>query len=63
MSSVANEPELTNYKRLVVNNGPVNISLVSCTRITNGVSMDVLDDALKNVTEEQWIEFVNAAAR
>ena len=63
MSSIRDEPELSNYKKLVVNNGPVSISLISCTRITNGVSMDVLDDALKNVTDEQWIEFVNTAAR
>ena len=63
MTSVANEPELSNYKRLVVNNGRVSISLTSCSRITNGVSMEVLDGALKDVTDEQWISFINVAAR
>ena len=63
MSSVGNEPELENYKRLIVNNGQVNISITSCSRIVNGVSMELLDDVLKSVTDEQWIEFVNTAAR
>ena len=63
MSSVRNEPELENYKRLIVNNGQVNISITSCSRIVNGVSMELLDDVLKSVTDEQWIEFVNTAAR
>ena len=58
-----NDPRLENYKRLIVNNGHVSISLLSCARITNGVSAEVLTDALKDVTNDQWVMFVNTAAR
>ena len=58
-----NEPRLENYKHLIINNGQVSISLLSCARITNGVSIDVLTDALKEVTKDQWVTFVNTAAR
>ena len=58
-----NEPRLENFKRLTINNGQVSISLLSCARITNGVSIETLTDALKEVTSDQWATFVNTAAR
>ena len=58
-----NDPRQENYKRLIINNGHVSISLLSCAGITNGVSMEVLTDALKEVTNDQWVTFVNTAAR
>ena len=63
MTSAANEPELSNYKRLIVNNGRVSISLTSCSRIANGVTMEALDGVLRDVTDSQWISFINVAAR
>ena len=58
-----NEPRFENFKRLIINNGQVAISLLSCSRITNGVPIEVLTDALEEVTNDQWVTFVNTAAR